>query len=335
MPARRNAQEQVPSSVGEGQRSTDDDQEPFEVFPAPTSWKDRAASFSAFEITILVLLPWAIFTLVMCLFVFAHKEHAELVWALVALCLLLAFLFVASGAGKQRSSVLALGLLSLGAVTVAVMVGLYVKDDYLEELWRIEGGATYGDVSVLSQAKDHGDATILNFASETYVDTDRTLGYMEDGDVYCVAPLQETSTRPQTELSAVPQYWASGKNCCHKRSDFKCGAVKEANSDARSGLVLSGNDPDHEKFHSAIRMAQAVYDMDLADPGQRGVLLLRVINDPQEEKDEMWLSALTIVALVSTTYLIASAVAAVLIRTCLSRKASPQQNFPWKSNENA
>merc|ERR1719253_1607017 len=125
--------------------------------------------------------------------------------------------FVAVGFGRDKSIHLAVGLLCLTACCIGSSIGLFIYDSYGVTFWQLQGGAEYEHVSPASKGSNFADAQVLHFMPDAFVDTERTLGYMEAGTVYCVAPVAAA------KFSSAPQFWAAGKNCCDMRGNFKCG----------------------------------------------------------------------------------------------------------------
>jgi hypothetical protein len=195
-----------------------------------------------------------LFTLVISMFAFAYDSLAALVWVLSALCFLLAVLLLALGIGRKRPSQATLGFLCLAAVTMGIPLGLYVYGAYMLDYWRLGSGATYEEVTPSEPAMLHGDASMIDFSKGAFVDGVRSVGSMKSGTVYCVAPI---TTASQT---AVSQNWAVGKNCCDQRGKFACGSVSD--DTARSGIVVPKSHSDWEHYRTAVRMAEASYELE-------------------------------------------------------------------------
>jgi len=205
----------------------------------------------ATDAVILIVLPWLMFFLIACLFLFAYKVRT-LVWILVGICAALALLFVVIGAAARHQIFLALGFLCLAAITVSISVGLYVDDEYLAYHTKIDSGTEYKDVDPKADAGQLTDAGEVHFRNTTFVDNYRTLGFVEAGEMYCVAPI----VLPPKYSSNV-QFWASGHNCCDMRMNFDCRDAMDPTEGKMKGVVQK----DLNGFTKAIDEAKSVYKL--------------------------------------------------------------------------
>uniref|UniRef100_A0A7S2BEJ3 Uncharacterized protein n=1 Tax=Alexandrium andersonii TaxID=327968 RepID=A0A7S2BEJ3_9DINO len=246
------------------------------------------------DLFVTVLLPWLVFTLIVSLFVFAYEEFAPLVWALLVASTLLALLFVAMGGAAGRAWHLTLGFLILASLGIAIPLGLYIENGYMKEYWRLDNGAVYRQVSPSDPGASHSDATVLEFMQGAFVDVQRSVGYMQGGTVYCVAPVSGRLA------GASIQYWAVGNNCCEQRGNFLCDDVEDAG--ALSGLAVHGD----ESFKTAVRMAESVYDL---SPSSTSPVLVKWTSDAGAYKDGLWTSAAVLVVISSIVHLVASMLA--------------------------
>lgn len=211
------------------------------------------SAVSPVDVIVTVLLPWLLFSLIVCLFTFAYEDFAPLVWALVMASLLLSALFVAMGTTMKKPMQVVLGLLIVISVSMAIPVGLYIESGYMLDFWRIDNGASYRQVSTADASSAHADATLLEFTPGTRVDTDKSIGYMKRGTVYCVAPVVNAKASNATG----PQYWATGTDCCAQSGGFACGDVKDPA--ALSGVVVRD---DKDNLASAVRMAISTHGLE-------------------------------------------------------------------------
>lgn len=275
------------------------------TFPLPASLKKprRAPAIGALDVFIAAFLPWLIFTVIEILFIYVYYQQPWRVWALVGGFVLCSLVLVGMGVGGTRSVHLAIGLLCLAATCVGTMVGVYVYGAYASSYWRLNDGVQYKSVSPLALASEHSDATILGFAPESFVDAERTLGYMEAGTVYCVAPVAAQ------KFSDAPQYWAAGKDCCDQRGNFRCGAVLDPK--AKTGLRVL-DESERWKYNTAIRMAESVYNLSPTNTGHFSVFWTS-----DNLKDEIWSECLSLLLLSSSMYFVCSVAAALILRKSL------------------
>jgi len=257
------------------------------------------------DLIVAIFLPWLILMLVVSAFVYLYYEYRWLVWSLVGASILLGLLMVAMGAGRSRSAHLAVGLLCLAASCVGTSCGVYLYDTYASMYWQLQDGAEYQNLSPSSKASDYADASMLSFTQDAFVDTERTLGYMEAGAVYCVAPV--TSQK----FSTAPQYWAAGKDCCDQRANFRCGGTGIGKGQTRTGVLIQ-DETERSKYKTAIRMAEAVYNL---SPTETGRVALAWTESPQSNlKDDLWASCHNLFFLSSGMYLVCSVAAALMLR---------------------
>jgi len=266
--------------------------------PFRKGWNSRPV-----DLVVTVLLPWLVFTLIVCLFAFAYQEFAPLVWALVVASLLLALLFVTMGVTVGRGVQLALGSLILTSVGVAVPVGLFIETGFMLDFWRLDNGASYQHMNPFDPGSSHSDATLFDFLPGSSVDVQRSLGYMKRGVVYCVAPIRG----PKGQNDA-PQIWATGKDCCAQLGQFTCGDVDDPS--ASSGVSVPD---DAGYFGTAVRMASSTYDFK-SSPGHP--IFVRWTASASSYKENLWSSAAMLVVASSTVHFAVSACAGV----CLARK---------------
>jgi len=265
------------------------------------------------ELATMMFLPWMVFTLVECLFTFTYEDFPGIVWALVITCGLLSLLFIVLGRAGRRHSQLALGFLCFSAVVLAVAVGQVTYDTYMREYFRLDSGATYEGVSPAEPSSQHADASVITFEEGSFVDAQRSLGYMRNGVSYCVAPIATQS------FSASPQYWAVGEDCCETRGEFWCDDARHPT--AHGGIVVpgaAGAEPG-PYFATAVRMAHEVYSLDAAAESAATPLFLVWSNDAAHHKDDLWISAVTFMLVGSLLHLAASILSAQLLTRALPR----------------
>mmetsp|Transcript_86794 Transcript_86794/g.273932 ORF Transcript_86794/g.273932 Transcript_86794/m.273932 type:complete len:294 (+) Transcript_86794:103-984(+) len=258
------------------------------------------------DVLILVLLPWLMFSLIACLFTFAFEEFAPLVWALLVASSLLALLFVSLGGSAGRTwHLVALGVFVLVSLGAAVAVGLCTEHSYMKEYWRLDNGALYKHVNPDDPGASHTDATMLEFRQGTFVDVQRSVGYVRAGTVYCVAPV----TSRLDETSA--QYWAVGIDCCRWRGGFTCDDAEDP--EGLSGVPQVDSDG---VFQAAVRMAESVYEF---SPLQATPVFVKWRSDPVTYKDGLWTSAAIVVVVSSAVHLFLFSLCGFLAAKCLPR----------------
>lgn len=283
---------------------------PFDAPEDHAAWPSKKEGFLGQTGNFLAsaILPWLCFTFIIALFTFAYQDFSQLVWALVAASVLLAFLFLVVGASDGKAEQLALGGVVLVSVAIAVPVGIFIQSNHMEEFWRLDYGASYQQVDPYDPGNTRSDAVIMQFTEGTYIDVQKTIGYMKRGTVYCVAPVSGL------EQTTKPQYWVAGLNCCGARGDFECDSVYE--EQAHSGVVLNEYS---DEYRTAVSMAQSVYG--LQGPASPPVFL-HWTPDPEAYKDKEYIRSAWYVLIASVVHLVCSFLAVCLfVRSCGALRA--------------
>lgn len=246
-----------------------------------------------------VCLPWLCFTFIVAMFVYGYEDYSQLAWVLAAFCALLGFAFLVLGAAFSdgRGAHLCLGFVILGSVVIAVPVGFKIEQRHLQQYWLMENGASYRQVEPSDPGNVRSDASILEFADGTFVDVQKTVGYMKRGTVYCAAPVSGL------QQSQRPSYWAVGTNCCGERGDFECGSVYHEH--AKTGVVLAEEDTGN--YATAVRMAQSVYGLETSPP-----VFLHWTNDVEAYKTQEYRSAANMVLVACLVHIACSSLAACI-----------------------
>lgn len=255
---------------------------------------------------ILPILPWFMFSFFLCMLVFVYDTLKEMIWTLVIIGVVLSLLVVVNGWASNKHQLLALGIFCLAAEAAAVPTGLLVRSVFMEEWEQLDAGSTYKNVNPVDPAASHADATILEFTPGTFVDTQRTVGYVKGGVTYCVAPV---SSDPAPE---APSYWAVGEDCCEERSAFACDDA--ADKEARMGMII---DEHTDIYQRAVKMAGSIYDLK-APSGQP--LFLRWSSDAQAYKDDLRTNAIIVVLAGIILHLMASVVAVIMLWRSLKKR---------------
>jgi len=264
------------------------------------------------DVTVSVALPWLVFFLILSLFLFAYHDMRLLVWVLVGLCVCLAGLFMTLGFYGRHPVFVAIGLMCLLSVSLATAVGSWLHSHYLVRYWELEKGSVYKDVDPLTEPELTTDAGIITFVANAFVDDSRTLGFVADGGIFCVAPV---AVPPY--YSDKVNYWAVGTNCCQSRSGFDCGSSRELGT--LSGVPeLAG-----PRYSEAVAEAAAVYGL----TSSQGAQLLSFADNPQQVITEMWDDTLTVALLA----ILADLVICCLAGVGMARLLQPQSRDSEKT----
>mmetsp|Transcript_113389 Transcript_113389/g.353497 ORF Transcript_113389/g.353497 Transcript_113389/m.353497 type:complete len:300 (-) Transcript_113389:133-1032(-) len=232
------------------------------------------------DIAVAVVLPWLVFFLVISLFLFAFHDMKVVVYCLLAACLALALLFLALGCASRSGSFLAIGYLCLISLIVGTAVGFWLDREYLQRYWELDNGREYRDVDPSAGANETRDAGVVHFARGAFVDDRRTVGFVADGGIFCVAPVA-LRARP----GAAVAFWAVGEDCCEMRSGFDCGTSREI------GAATAVVERRTQVYARAIEEAVSVYGV--GGPANSSKLV-SFVGDPQVVIGDIWDEALTI-----------------------------------------
>lgn len=242
----------------------------------------------------LALLPWLLFSMLVGLFAFTGGDLRVVAWTVALACLLLSASFIALGHREGKNQKATVGVLCAGSVLAGTPVGLLVWDAYVEEYMRLDGGATYRKLSPADPVSSHADATMVEFASGSYVDRDNSVGYMRAGTIYCAAPIV-----PSSGIGHSPvENWAVGVNCCDQRGGFRCGEV--GNPDARGGILVDNN---LTYYTNAARMAASVFGL---PEGSGDFAFVKWVEHIDAYERDLLVSGVALVASASMLYLAAT-----------------------------
>jgi len=250
---------------------------------------------STSDLLAVMVLPWLSFTVVLYLFMLVYQGLPALVWALVAVGAMFALSFVAMGITIRRVLAFALGVLALASILVGSTVGLFLHHDYLREYSRLAEGATYREVSPVDPALSHEDAAVLEFGEGSFVDVERSVGLLDAGTTYCVAPVVGPA------FTSTAQYWSCGEDCCTARGRFRCGDSLDRS--AMGGLVVAD---------------EAAYNLTVSNrPALANSLCVTWSRDPAAAREAFWDAAVLIAIVASAVHFVASAGVVLSIRTTL------------------
>lgn len=274
--------------------------------PGSVRPKRRRTHFT--DIVVSIVLPWLVFFLVISLFLFAYHDMQGIVWIFITLCFGLALLFLILGSAARHGTFLAIGFLCLTSVIVGTVVGLWLYNEFLKRYWQLDSGMEYKNVDPMADAKKTSDAGVIHFEDNVFVDDKRTIGFVTNGGIFCVAPV----VAPPNYMSSV-QYWAVGEDCCEKRSNFDCGTSRDAN--ATTAITEQRNKP----YSQAIAEAESVYGLNSTE----GAQVVSFVADPKEAIGDIWDETLTIALVAMIMDLCICAVAGLVLAKILIPAQQP------------
>eukprot|EP00927_Polykrikos_kofoidii_P053358 TRINITY_DN4779_c0_g1_i1.p1 TRINITY_DN4779_c0_g1~~TRINITY_DN4779_c0_g1_i1.p1 ORF type:complete len:307 (-),score=42.21 TRINITY_DN4779_c0_g1_i1:65-985(-) len=269
------------------------------------------------DAVVVITLPWLVFFLVMCSFLFTYHDLAVLVWILVCCSIGLALLFLILGFSVKNRTFIAIGLLCMASTDIATTVGLWLNDSYLDRWYSLDySGENEGVNPSIPPKRDDSSAVVTHFLNGSFVDDYRTVGYVMENDIWCVAPV----SLPGFEDASV-SYWATGKNCCEQRSGFMCGTSRDPNSNVAIATETEIY-AEAAHFKRAVVMAQAVHGLESTE----GYRLVSFVSSPQDVMGDLWDECVTIALFTSIMDIILClAAGSLLVRFLLAKQQQQQQ----------
>lgn len=262
------------------------------------------------ELTMIILTPWIMFLFILRNFLYSQAE--VFTWASIAILVMLSMVLFSMGTSTKSSTPLSIGFLCFISVGVSTLLGLWLNAHYLQRYWELQASNEYRNVMPLADSGLTGnDTATLYFSGDALVDTRRTLGYLANGDTYCVAPV----TGRGASLSTAVHYWAIGQNCCEQRGNFDCGSARDA------GPLVGVTERPNRIFLRAVAQASSIYGMTTAS----NAVAVSFVSDPKSLATDIWQESLIISAIAALMDLCICSIAGLI----LARASVSQQN-PWK-----
>eukprot|EP00403_Amphidinium_massartii_P014289 CAMPEP_0178423230 /NCGR_PEP_ID=MMETSP0689_2-20121128/27581_1 /TAXON_ID=160604 /ORGANISM="Amphidinium massartii, Strain CS-259" /LENGTH=319 /DNA_ID=CAMNT_0020044817 /DNA_START=128 /DNA_END=1087 /DNA_ORIENTATION=+ len=262
------------------------------------------------DMALAVTLPWIIFFISLCLFIFAYDDIQILVWIALVFFSLIAVLVMALGVLSGQPLYLGVGLLCVSAIVLASALGVYLDEEYLNRYGQLDGGTRYTNVNPTQNVSATADASVLSFMNFTFVDDRRTIGWVEDQEIACIAPVVVPPVYRQDM-----GYWATGINCCDMRSNFDCGAARDR------GTLKAVVAVEDERYRKALKEAKAVYGI---STNASDAMLLSFVEDPDGMIGGLWDQAIMVGLLASLIYLLVSVMAGLMLSRVLAGRPRKQ-----------
>lgn len=205
----------------------------------------------------LIVWPCILFVASLLAFTWSYITHKYLL--LGALGFSCCYLFILMAMGRSRTSNL-MALVSLLALLFGAGIGWFTHEKRVQFWYGLHYGERYSNVVPSQLASAHSDASVIGFASGTYVDTENSAGYKfvgAAGHEFCAAPIISDDFKGEV------QYFAVGRDCCDDRAGFWCDATGTKET-SHSGIVvhdygLLTSRADH--YMDAVRLAVATWDI--------------------------------------------------------------------------
>jgi len=256
----------------------------------------------------LILVPFFLLVLVLiCYLVAGANGQIFILWLMPLVLVGLCAAFVRYNYFLGNTDEVVLGCLALLAVLISTAVGVYGNLAMLQELWRVNQGASYFNTLPSELVPSKLDASSIVFTNSTRVDLSRSFGYVDASSpnvpMYCVAPV----TNGEASFTRI-RYWAAGLNCCGTQTPFTCGEA--SNQQAHGALMIPPmlQDTHHrEFFKKAIIGAQAEFGLTVGDvDDDKSFLLLDWKADPIGYRDGLWVHAWELFGIFAGVYLVIS-----------------------------
>jgi len=270
----------------------------------------QVVRFHGATVAWLILLPWSIFALLICLFALPPPDLAWTMTAYAAatICAIFAVLCLQVHLAFARAPIyLFVGVLCLVAVTLGCWMGHTIYSKQMADYWLAKARPVRTDVNPEDNPLPYADASVLGFTEGARLDLFRILGYRPVGErqTFCVAPILV-----ERELNKV-HFFAVGINCCEPLWAFTCDDALDPG--VRSGAVLSHDasaysSERYEVFRQAAAQAGSLHNLTVPEKP----VFVRWLKDPWSHQGESLTEAVVAVVLFCALYLIASMILGAL-----------------------
>jgi len=242
------------------------------------------------DLGLLVAVPWVSFFTVVLVFLFISHMLPICTLVFARLFALGCVAVIVLGILVRHQLFTAIGTLTFVAVIAAPFVGAYLQNEYLDYYHSISGGIRFTRVHPGSSPTLTSGAGMLQFIPGTITDDYRTIGFVDGGHIYCVAPVLEqlTDGYPQTV-----NYWAVGVDCCHQRQHFDCGASQDPH------VLTTVLAPPQENYQRAVDEAKSVYNISSPKESQ----LMTFVGSVEQVQSEIWSEAVNVVIIACAVHL--------------------------------
>lgn len=225
----------------------------------------KRTRFNVVAISIMVLVPWLLFSLIMWIMSSKiHYHHPYIAWtiAVLGLAAVVVFSYLASRAKVQEKTPMWYKFMA-GALLFAILCACIAGQvnfntntrAYLDSINLNTYPAVDPTRAKGQQLMDVGRAY---FAAGVGLDMMKSMSFKNKDD-YCVVPI----VKGQDQLASY-DFWAVGKNCCQGDGmDFKCGEYN--NPHARAGLRLMRED-ERPFYRLAVQQAEAAFNIRAMHP---------------------------------------------------------------------
>lgn len=277
--------------------------------------------FSRGQSALLWLVPWLIFVLTTCVFIFAFEGFPAIALLLVGLCAAMSVAFLLAGSrGTAGSPLLGIGVWCCASLACAVPFGFTLYQDVAAPYGQLHSGYALSgaDPSLpLSDEMLNLDVTEFEFVLGTFVDDKRTAGFVADGRIFCAAPVALAGGPPPERVA----FWAVGVGCCEQHSNFDCGA---AHSPVATAAVAYFS-WEVDNFRHAAELASSLYDLKM-QPGARFVHFVANV----QHEESAWRSLLIFwCGAAFVTHLVWTLLVCALCKALSKRRrASVDQDLP-------
>jgi len=233
-----------------------------------------------------------------------------------AMCIAFSGLFYSIGKNHVKGPAYTfLSALCFVATVSGIMSGLSIQARFFGPYWSYHHRPVYSDVLATDPAAARSDAGVINFASNTIVDTFRTGNLLSSrGRKFCAAPILDESQQ------AVAEFWAVGMDCCEGHVSYHCDGAQDVT--AKSGAVVFEmnswlvRDP-YYKYMDAVKQAASRNQLQIPETP----LLVRWVKDPATITDGLWGEGVTHLLGGIAAYGLVSAVLGFVLHAACNRSS--------------
>eukprot|EP00933_Yihiella_yeosuensis_P080583 TRINITY_DN94035_c0_g1_i1.p1 TRINITY_DN94035_c0_g1~~TRINITY_DN94035_c0_g1_i1.p1 ORF type:complete len:301 (+),score=65.64 TRINITY_DN94035_c0_g1_i1:123-1025(+) len=205
----------------------------------------------------------------------------------------------------------AMAIWCLVALAWSAFFGVWAHEQYYSQYWASFDSHSYANVLPSEPAAGYIDAGKIIFARESRIDVSRSMGYKDDGVVYCVAPVVDDSEGRKI------QFWAAGVDCCGARGSFSCDDAWDIK--AKAGVTIE-QPAMLTQYGRAVSQATAAYGME----STKTPVFVRWVVDPSRVEVNFWRMGNGMLIAVSMVFLALSGGAAMLFNNQLKKQADKE-----------
>lgn len=227
---------------------------------------DDMLFYHILEALLFMVVPGAVFVLIMYIFAFHYDDMYVLAWILLVFILLLSLYLIIARLWSTRypdrdpkpRSWLFIGMLCIVTAMLGLALGLFDHYMYMAENTYYSTGRAYANVMAGDDPMSRKDATQIAFSSDAWIDASKAVGFFKS-NIYCVAPVLSLSSEEN-----YAGHWVVGLNCC-RTGIFSCADAQTIRG--KHAQVISHRNPfamnSYKTYLKAVMQASVVHGISI------------------------------------------------------------------------